>query len=81
MVGNLDEWVADWVPRSTQCADWASFSDDAMCLVGASTTGEGPGALTRGGSLVSGTKAGPLAVSGGRLPSFASGLIGFRCVR
>ncbi len=81
MVGNLDEWVADWVPRSTACADWASFSDDTMCLVGASTLGIGPGALTRGGSLVSATKAGPLAVSGGRVPSFASGLIGFRCAR
>jgi formylglycine-generating enzyme required for sulfatase activity len=81
MVGNLEEWVADWVPRSTECSGWASFSDDAMCLSGASTAGSGPGALTRGGSLVSGTAAGPLAVSGGKLPGFATGLIGFRCVR
>ena len=81
MVGNVEEWVADWVPRSTACTGWASFSDDLMCLSGASTAGSGPGALTRGGSLVSGTSAGPLAVSGGKLPIFSTGLIGFRCVR
>src|SRR5262249_17183145 len=22
MVGNVDEWVADWVPRSTGCSNW-----------------------------------------------------------
>src|SRR5262249_55770127 len=67
MVGNLREWVGDWVPRSTTCANW-SFSDDAQCLVGAATTGPGflePGALTRGGGYVDGTSAGVFAVFGG----------------
>jgi formylglycine-generating enzyme required for sulfatase activity len=81
MVGNLEEWVADWVPRSTGCPNWASFSNDGMCLSGASTTANGPGALSRGGSFVDGTKAGPLTVLGGRLPSFSLSLIGFRCAR
>src|SRR5262249_58831594 len=27
MVGNVAEWVADWVPASTNCPGWASFSD------------------------------------------------------
>src|SRR5262249_6245537 len=45
MVGNLAEWVADWVPASTNCPGWAGFSNDDMCLAGASTTSTAPGAL------------------------------------
>lgn len=81
MVGNLDEWVADWLPRATGCVDWSSFSDDTMCVSGASEASSGPGAVTRGGSLLSGTSAGPLAVSSGRPPTVAAGTVGFRCVR
>ena len=65
MVGNLYEWVADWVPLSTACPGWAGFSNDFMCLSGASTTANGPGALLRGGDFfVLGTAAGPLTVLG-----------------
>ena len=81
MVGNLDEWVADWVPLSTTCLGWGGLSNDRMCLSGASTAVGGPGALTRGGSFVDGSGAGPLSVLGGRRPSVASGLVGFRCAR
>jgi hypothetical protein len=81
MVGNLDEWVADWVPLSTTCTGWGGVSNDRMCLVGASTAVGGPGALTRGGSFVDGPGAGPLSVVGGRRPSVSSGLVGFRCAR
>jgi len=81
MVGNLEEWVADWVPLSTTCTGWGSSSNDRMCLAGASTAVGGPGALTRGGSFVDSAGAGPLAVVGGRRPSFSSGLVGFRCAR
>lgn len=49
MVGNLEEWVADWVAQPTQCPGWGAFSDDLMCLAGASSTATGPGALIRGG--------------------------------
>jgi hypothetical protein len=84
MVGNLFEWVADWVPRATACGTWtASVSPtaDDQCLGGAATTGE-PGALLRGGSFFfSGTFAGPLSVVGGFEPSFADGDFGFRCAR
>ena len=67
MVGNLFEWVADWVPRSTACPGWGGFSDDYMCLSGASDTALGPGALLRGGYFIIGTNAGPLAaVAAGR---------------
>ena len=85
MVGNLAEWVADWVPLSTQCPGWGGFSDDAMCLGGASETGTGPGALLRGGSFSSfvfgGITAGPLTVNGSFQPGGSTVFIGFRCVR
>jgi formylglycine-generating enzyme required for sulfatase activity len=82
MVGNLAEWVADWVPQSTMCPGWASFSDDDMCLAGASTTQNSPGALVRGGAFASlgGPHAGPLAVRD--FPPFRmTSFIGFRCAR
>jgi len=83
MVGNLSEWVADWVPPSTGCGTWStgvSPTLDAQCLAGAATTGE-PGALLRGGSFDYGSFAGPLTVGGGVVPSLALGGIGFRCAR
>jgi formylglycine-generating enzyme required for sulfatase activity len=81
MVGNLDEWVADWVPLSTGCSSWGGFSDDWMCLFGASTSDAGPGALLRGGDYRSRTSAGPLAVVGSGGPFSARPFIGFRCAR
>ena len=83
MVGNLYEWVADWVPRSTACGTWSagvSPTGDDQCLAGAATTGE-PGALLRGGFFANGTDAGPLAVLGDDEPSFSFSGIGFRCAR
>jgi len=84
MVGNLIEWVADWVPRSTGgCGTWSagvSPTIDAQCLVGAATTGE-PGALLRGGGFGNGATAGPLSVDGFVGPSDAYGSVGFRCAR
>ena len=81
MVGNLSEWVADWVPLSTSCSGWGGFSDDWMCLTGASTTDVGPGALIRGGDFRSRTFAGPLAVIGSGGPFSSRNFIGFRCAR
>ena len=84
MVGNLAEWVADWVPASTSCPGWGGFSDDEMCLAGASTTANFPGALLRGGAFAvqGGPLAGPLAVRATRPPSSTfSVFIGFRCAR
>ncbi len=89
MVGNVDEWVADWVPQSTACPGWGSFSDDQMCLGGASTTNTsasdpGPGALLRGGSWTDGALAGVLFVDGTRSPAASSVFlrtVGFRCAR
>jgi formylglycine-generating enzyme required for sulfatase activity len=80
MVGNLWEWVADWVPRSTTCGNWGSFSDDLQCLAGAATTGA-PGALIRGGFFLNGTLDGVFAVSGNFAPSDALDSFGFRAAR
>jgi hypothetical protein len=93
MVGNLQEWVADWVPRATPappaplgCAptpgynSWGAFSDDLQCLVGAATTGE-PGALIRGGSFISGAAAGVFYVTAGGGPTEPAGTWGFRSAR
>ena len=85
MVGNLAEWVADWVPRSLpECVNvWsadASPTGDFQCLFGASDAGE-PGALVRGGEFGSATFAGPLEVFGGVSPSASGSDFGFRCAR
>jgi formylglycine-generating enzyme required for sulfatase activity len=82
MVGNLAEWVADWVPAPEFCAGWGGFSDDEMCLSGASTNSNFPGALTRGGAFAAlgGKRAGPAAVH--PFPPFhRTNFIGFRCAR
>jgi formylglycine-generating enzyme required for sulfatase activity len=82
MVGNLYEWVADWVPLSTACPSWGAFSNDDQCFAGASTgANNGPGALLRGGFFSSGANAGPLAVSGAVQPSSSNNVLGFRCAR
>jgi hypothetical protein len=86
MVGNLYEWVADWVPRSPAgpCPGWGGFSNDEMCLWGASPANpnyNGPGALVRGGHYAMDVSAGPFTVSGTGVPwDWASGT-GFRCAR
>jgi formylglycine-generating enzyme required for sulfatase activity len=81
MVGNLDEWVAEWLPLSTACSNWGGLSDDLMCLFGASTSDVGPGALLRGGDFRNRTAAGPLAVVGSGGPFSSRPFIGFRCAR
>jgi hypothetical protein len=82
MVGNVWEWVGDWVPRSTSCGNWSPLSTDAQCLAGAATTGE-PGGLIRGGSFIDGAEAGVFAVYGYSLsnPSYVNADIGFRGAR
>ncbi|HEY2385970.1 MAG TPA: SUMF1/EgtB/PvdO family nonheme iron enzyme [Candidatus Binatia bacterium] len=83
MAGNVAEWVADWVPRSTNCPGWSTFSTNDMCLSGAFTTAFGPGALIRGGDwgLGDGTLSGPFTVYGNNYPYTTDPVIGFRCAR
>lgn len=86
MVGNLNEWTADWAPQSNVgCAGtWgvaASPTGDSQCYVGAATQGE-PGGMLRGGDTQFdfGDNAGALSV---RPRSLSIGEInlGFRCAR
>ncbi|MFN8600397.1 MAG: SUMF1/EgtB/PvdO family nonheme iron enzyme [Candidatus Binatia bacterium] len=82
MVGNLGEWVADWVGSTGACPGWGGLSNDAMCLDGGSVVAAGPGVLARGGGFLDLTFAGPLAVE--VLPptgAFVASYVGFRCVR
>lgn len=82
MVGNLAEWVADWVGSTGACPGWGGLSNDAMCLDGGSVVAAGPGVLARGGGFLGGAFAGPLAVD--VLPptgAFNTSYGGFRCVR
>jgi formylglycine-generating enzyme required for sulfatase activity len=79
MVGNVYEWVADWMPRSAACGSWSGSSDE-QCLVSATTFGE-PGALFRGGSFLGGASSGPFTVNGAVSPSGQSSNYGFRCAR
>ena len=80
MVGNLQEWVADWAPAPSVCAGWASFSDDRMCLSGANGVSNFPVALLRGGWFADGPAAGPLNVSV-FAPFHATSFVGVRCAR
>ena len=82
MVGNVAEWVANWVPRSSGCAGWGAFSTDSMCLSGADPMAIGPGALIRGGRFTpAGTVAGVFAIHGDNGPALALPFMGFRCAR
>jgi Sulfatase-modifying factor enzyme 1 len=81
MVGNVEEWVADWTAQPTVCTGWGGFSDNRMCLAGASTTATGPGALFRGGSFTGVlVEAGVFAVDATN-PARSARTIGFRCCR
>jgi formylglycine-generating enzyme required for sulfatase activity len=79
MVGNVSEWVAEWVPLSSVCPGWAAFSNDDMCLAGATTSQSGPGSLVRGGAFFGGSANGPLTVFGNIAPTRSENFVGFRC--
>jgi formylglycine-generating enzyme required for sulfatase activity len=87
MVGNVAEWVADWIPRSTTCSGWGAFSDDDMCVAGANDSPPGPGveagpgALLRGGFFFLENASGPLSVIGTVSPIRSQSFFGFRCAR
>ncbi|MBI3604659.1 MAG: SUMF1/EgtB/PvdO family nonheme iron enzyme [Nitrospirae bacterium] len=92
MVGNVLEWVADWMQGNT--SPWApstgtagaSYGNDYMYGTNpAGAQGAGstnfPAALIRGGSWSFGTGAGVFALLANNGPSNASISLGFRCAR
>jgi len=95
MVGNVDEWVADWSDLANNCANWTTHTpvvgvplagNDVSCFGGdgsSSANGFGnlPGALVRGGSRFDGAGAGVFAVHSVFDPPSSNLSIGFRCAR
>ncbi len=82
MVGNVDEWVADWGDLATDCTYWdALFGTDYSCVGGDGSQPNRPGALTRGGDRGGDAAAGIFSVKGGVEPSYADDFKGFRCAR
>ncbi len=85
MVGNVQEWVADWVPgNGTYGTNTATtnYGSDVITTGPAATTGSFfPAAVYRGGG--NGTVAGPgvFTYSSGVGPDQAFGSVGFRCAK
>jgi formylglycine-generating enzyme required for sulfatase activity len=81
LIGNTEEWVADWVPKSNVCIP-ALFPEtsDSNCM-GAIAPGGGVGALTRGGDFSYHEFAGVFAVESNSSPTFGGtdNIRGFRC--
>jgi hypothetical protein len=84
MVGNVDEWVADWADAAASCTDWTTTvgvpGGDFSCFGGPGGAGLNslPGPLYRGGNFGAGTTAGVFAVHvGGPIGDFWG--LGFRC--
>jgi formylglycine-generating enzyme required for sulfatase activity len=83
MVGNLWEWVADWVPPSSGNCGAALFAGDDNCLAG-DAQAAGTSALVRGGGFDdsnNGAVAGVFAISAGIAPSQSRPHDGFRAAR
>ena len=80
LIGNVDEWVADWDELAEGCRDWSAFSDDRSC-VGGDISNNLPGALLRGGHFKGGSDAGVFAVDGFNAPSSDFNQWGFRGAR
>ena len=88
IVGNVEEWVADWADRLTGfCTDWTTSAgiagSDLSCFGGDGHDAfdQIPGALIRGGDFLAYTSAGVFAVNTSARPSESTGAIGFRCAR
>jgi hypothetical protein len=93
MVGNLNEWVADWADRADidHCVDWTTATQtlipggDFSCFGGdgnpIGTFNLLPGALFRGGFWGDGAVAGVFAVTAHFVPIEEDPALGFRCAR
>jgi len=83
MVGNVEEWVADWGSLAADCTTWpAGFGSDVSCIGGdAAGVATLPGAWIRGGGWGGGASAGVFAVFGVRPLFIPYNSLGFRCAR
>jgi hypothetical protein len=83
MVGNVAEWVADWLRRAAAapCNAWiTSPTGDQLCLGDADPIAE-PAAFARGNDYAEGALGGPLALWANFEVTSRDTSIGFRCAR
>ncbi len=87
MVGNLEEWVEDWLQDNEDIdqrfTSSALYGDDGIFEIDdAFPEDDGfPAALIRGGSFVFGSLAGVFALRADLAPSLSFFSVGFRCAR
>jgi formylglycine-generating enzyme required for sulfatase activity len=82
MIGNAQEWVADWGALVDACSgNWSDQLGSDLACVGAPGRATLPSALVRGGSFLDGENAGVFNVRGDFDPWFADAGTGFRCAR
>src|SRR5262249_40331222 len=90
MVGNVQEWTADWTEANVGgCTDAAAADgfpgSDLICFRGyvlePNVSFPAPGPLVRGGTFEDGPSAGVFAVWTGLYPSDSDFGTGFRCAR
>lgn len=90
MVGNLNEWAADWVPGSTavvgagSAANTIAYGSDAVAGISSAPNAGGealPAAIYRGGAFAAGAAGGPFSLNAAESPVFSGANVGFRCAR
>ncbi len=86
MVGNVHEWVADWVqgdgPFSTAYTAGATYGGDAIHAYNSSNGSNNfPAAVYRGGAYGAGAAAGIFAFFSSQAPDAPAAVIGFRCAK
>lgn len=87
MVGNVFEWVADWVPgqgAGTPKPNSEDYGSDIVSGINAARTPSDtsmPAAIFRGGRFAGGTNPGVFSMWGDYAPSYRSTDLGFRCAK